>query len=261
MLIKPINDIRNPRHILDDDTDDTTPHPIPTVSIDLQTSSIGNIVVIPKTISILQDELSSLTQVGTVKIEYPELVQTTSEESQLDYDEDEQLYSAIRQRELDTKYPTAQIPIYSISNGNVVLTVPHFYNTIAYNVLARQLVKVGNPKQWILLSPCSMNNNQTIAILESNPLLEVIPVLTPPHTVTGISAAIISQLPPSAKLIPLVLNSEGQPGFEKSDNDAIIDICVILGEVLQIEDKEDYLKRVSSKVRKFNGYSNLGMYI
>ncbi|RLV90573.1 hypothetical protein JA1_004499 [Spathaspora sp. JA1] len=247
MLIKPINDIRNPRHILDDDSDETTPHPIPTISIDIGINTIENIVVIPKTISILQEELLD-EKAGSIKVDYPELSLQLSEEQAQSYDEDEQLYSAIRQREINTKYPTIEIPIYSVDKRNLVLTVPHFPNTITYNILARQLVKVFNPLvtgSWIVLAPCSMNNNQTIAIMESHtdPLLDLVPILTPPHTITGISAAIISQLPPNSKLISLVLNSEGQPGFEKSDNDAIVDICVILGSVLELDNKEEYLKR------------------
>ncbi|KAG7663814.1 uncharacterized protein J8A68_002674 [[Candida] subhashii] len=277
MLIKPIVDIRNPRHMLEDeDVEDAKPHPIPIISIDLTIDTIDNMIIIPKTLSILQDQLPDMKPIGSVKIDYPELYQPlTTEESiekeEEEYDEDVQLYNAIAAQRLKTRYPVTGIPI--LANGTTIsLTIPHFVNTITYNILARALVKKFKPNQtWIVLSPCSMNNNQSINRLVIGqgveqiylpPLVESIPILKPPHTITGISAAIISQLNimNESRVVGLVLNSEGQPGFEKSDNDAIIDACFVIGNILNIDDKE-YMTRVSSSVRKFNGYSNSGMYI
>lgn len=117
-----------------------------------------------------------------------------------------------------------------------------------------------------------MNNNQSINRLIVNagtvhrhPLIESIPVLKPPHTITGISAGVISQLNTKlgrlAQVVALVLNSEGQPGFERSDNDAIMDACFVIGKLVDDVDEEAYVKSVSSAVRKFSGFSNSGMYI
>ena len=93
-------------------------------------------------------------------------------------------------------------------------------------------------------------------------MLSQVPVLRPPHSITGITAAVVSQLNliGATNVITLVLNSEGHLGYEKSDNDSIVHTAYVLGDIIPI-DKEQYVKNLSARVRKFNGYSNLGIYI
>ncbi|CAK9437584.1 uncharacterized protein LODBEIA_P19620 [Lodderomyces beijingensis] len=270
MLIKPATEIRNPRHTLDDDdlNDDSQPNPIPQVQTTLDPSTAyDSVLIVPNTISLIQSQLPSAKTVGRVVIDYPELYNVETEQL-AEYDEDEQLYAAMKQEHLKTEFPKLEIPIMA-SNRILCIAMPHFKNIITYNILARDLVKsVSIDKEWVLLSPSNLNNGQTVNKLESsfstssNPVLAKVPSLQPPHTITGASAAILSQLnlAQAPHVTTLVLDSEGQLGYEKSDNDAIVDTAYILASVLPI-DQQAYVESISSKVRKFNGYSNLGMYI
>lgn len=226
-------------------------------------------MVVPGTISIINDLLPGK-KVGTVKVHYSK--EQTPEEDD-DYHEDEQLYAAVRQRELDSKFPNQELTIFAHKNFWTIV-VPHFTNIITTNLLAKKLAEL-IPSTWLTLAPCSINNNQSLNKMSSEKLnivdsksntslaniLLTVPTLKPPHFITGIAASITSQNV-SKSVLTLVLNSEGQPGFEKSDNDAIIDAAYVLGEILLDEPlRELYLKKVSLSVRKFNGYSNSGMYI
>lgn len=250
---------------------------IPTITIDFDsTTKLDYLVVVPGTISIISDLLPGK-KVGTVKIHYAK--EQTSEEDD-DYHEDEQLYAAVRQREFDSKFPNEELTIFAHTNFWTIV-VPHFTNIITTNLLAKKLAEIC-PSTWITLAPCSINNNQSLNKMSSEKLnieapkldtldsksntslaniLLAVPTLKPPHFITGIAASITSQNV-SKCMLTLVLNSEGQPGFEKSDNDAIIDAAYVLGEILLDGPlRELYLKKVSLSVRKFNGYSNSGMYI
>ena len=168
---------------------------------------------------------------------------------------------------MKNRFKKEEISVY-LSNGVLSIVVPHFANTITYNVLARQLVQQLKPlKSWILLAPSNLNNNQSInkLLLDTGTAFSVlsqVPVLRPPHSITGITAAVVSQLNliGATNVITLVLNSEGHLGYEKSDNDSIVHTAYVLGDIIPI-DKEQYVKNLSARVRKFNGYSNLGIYI
>ncbi|KAI5955397.1 hypothetical protein KGF57_003723 [Candida theae] len=270
MLIKPITETRNPRHTLDDDDSNAKPNPIPDIKITLIEDSIkyDYALIVPQTVSLVQDQLPNNNSVGKIAIDYSSSIKDiSSEQEQEEYDEDEQLYAALQNEALKDKFKTEHIPIY-LSNGVLSIVAPHFTNTIVYNLLARKLVQQLHPSiSWILLAPSNLNNNQSINKLllktdASLSLLSQVPILRPPHSITGITAAITSQLDVAntENAITLVLNSEGPLGFEKSDNDAIIDTAYVLSEIIGIN-KEEYVKSISSKVRKFNGYSNLGIYI
>ncbi|EMG49279.1 hypothetical protein G210_0015 [Candida maltosa Xu316] len=276
MLIKPITETKTPRHTLDDDDyDDNQPHYKPEISIKLTKEVTTpphpkNILVLPSTISIIQDQLK-LPTIGTVSIKYPELYESIDKSNDLEYDEDEQLYVALKNQNLKTKYPELEIPI--VGNDNVVgITIPHFYNVITYNLVSKKIIEFfDSTKNWIVLAPCGLNNNQSVNKLlgkgnaKDDVSLNQVPDLKPPHAITGISAALVSQLnlrKGDYNIVCLVLNSEGQPGFEKSDNDSIVDTSYLLGDLLKLPHKEDYLNEISKQVRKFNGaFSNLAMYI
>ncbi|KAI5970942.1 hypothetical protein CANMA_000102 [Candida margitis] len=271
MLIKPITETRTPRHTLDDEDTNAKPNPIPEIKISLNDASLiyDYVLIVPHTISLIQDQLPKQENIGQILIDYPDLIKDLTKEVQEEYDEDEQLYAALENEALKNKFKTEELAIY-LSSGVLSIVVPHFTNTIAYNVLARQLIRRLKPsKEWILLAPSTLNNNQSINQLplvdtasSSASILSQVPVLRPPHSITGIAAATLSQLNfiGVTNVVTLVLNSEGHLGFEKSDNDAIVDTAFVLSDIITI-DKEEYIKNVSSKVRKFNGYSNLGIYI
>lgn len=224
-------------------------------------------LIVPHTLSLIQEQLPNKAITGEIAIDYLNLIKDLSTEDQEEYDEDEQLYAALENKALKNKFKKEKIPVY-LSNGVLSMVVPHFTNTITYNVLARQLVQHLKPlKSWILLAPSNLNNNQTISKLPlesdtSSSVLSQVPVLRPPHSITGTTAAILSQLNLSGvtNVTTLILNSEGHLGFEKSDNDAIVDTAFVLGDIIATS-KQEYVKRISSEVRKFNGYSNLGIYI
>ncbi|EAZ63613.2 hypothetical protein PICST_51170, partial [Scheffersomyces stipitis CBS 6054] len=285
--IKPVNEYRAPRHQLDDDEEsvESKPSPIPTVAVVIDDSvAVDYVLISPSTIGIISANFPRTRAVGKVSITYPELYAAATENSEAEpsktedaskdyYDEDEQLYSAIEHKVIQSKYAQTEIPLYySETNKSLSVTFPHFANVITYSLIARALVSKLNPsKTWITLAPCSLNNNQTLSKLVINEKVvkseyyNAIPDLKPPHFVTGIVASVISQLnlSPESRLLALVLNSEGQSGFEKSDNDAIVDAAVVVADVLHFDErvKEEYLKKVSLSVRKFNGFSNSGMYI
>lgn len=273
MLIKPITETRNPRHTLEDE-DENQPNFKPTITIKLTKQpkvSPKTIIVLPSTISILQDQLK-FESIGLINIDYPELYESIDKSNELEYDEDEQLYVALKNQNLKNKYPKLDIPIVGNEDNSILsITIPHFFNSITYNLLAREIIKVfKDTHYWIILAPCGLNNNQSINKLYSGEhykgkeLLDQVPDLKPPHAITGIAGSMVSQLNLNSenKVTCLVLNSEGQPGFEKSDNDSIVDTSYLLVNLIDIHDQQEYLNAISNKVRKFNGaFSNLGMYI
>lgn len=236
----------------------------------MATNDAKVIVVAPTNMAVLL-QLSESKTVGTIDISYPQLqipvAKTADNDEEDDYDEDEQLYSAIVDKTLSSKYPSQTIDIKLYSGGVIGVVVPHFTNTIVTNLLARQLVKklsALKAEYWVVLSPCGLDT-LTVTKLEilqpsTEKIVDEIPVLKPPHFVTGIGGAVISELnSQQVKALGLVLNSEGQSGYEKIDIQSLIDASSILGKLLGQGEK--YLKGVSLAVRKFNGYSNSGMYI
>lgn len=216
-------------------------------------------------------------QIGSIKIETPKNTETETEtkniDSDSDYDEDEQLYKAIKSsKNADEEIP---IPILQlIGSPTIFIVTPHFTNVIANFEIAEKLVQnVKVNKSWITLSPCNLNNGQTISKLEKDPLDGVspnspyssVPFLKPPHFITGIAASFnsIINTTKEQQLFSLALNSDGQPGFEKLDNDALIDTTYVLVDLIvkDEKEKEGVLNKISKSVRKFNSYSNSGMYL
>lgn len=232
--------------------------------------SIDYVLVAPWNIGVAVEPLKS-TILGSVTLSYPLIADEDAEEDE-DYDEDQQLYSAMTNKSLRLRYKKEVLPIKLHEKGSASIVVPHITNTVAYNMLARKLTETLKPaKGWIALAPCTINNNQTLnrllaasAQLKLTPAFDLIPPLRPPHFISGISAAVTAEINRSElrNAICLVLNSEGQPGFEKLETDAIVDAAYVLADILVGDaEKESYLSAVSKAVRKFNGYSNSGMYI
>lgn len=261
------------RHTLDDEEEQLNAGIVPTIDIQWQSrqSKVKYVVVCPHTLQVLTLPLQGQ-KIGSIDVKYPEFDDTNNNDNQDndqdndEYDEDEQLYSAMTKSHLQKKYPQESIPIVLYNNDVLVLTFPNFSNIITFNVISEKLIEQVDAEYWLCLAPSNLNNNQTINKLYVDndiniSLLNQIPNLKPPHIVTGISAAIVSQLNYNnyKNFAMIVLNSEGHPGFEKSDSDAIVDTAYILSNLF-IKQKE-YLTEISKRIRKFNPYSNSGMYL
>lgn len=244
------------------------------VELNQNITSMDYIVISPKTLKVLVEDLPNGKTVGYIKIEYPQLADLqTNDEDNDEYDEDEQLYSAVMRKSLIDKYGKLKIPIVQHYDRYLSVNIPHFPNIIANNILAQKLTEKLDKKinkAWITLSPSLISSNETINKLEVDSDMQIpdiyaaIPSLKPPHFITGIGASFNSQISllRQPRLMSLVLRSEGQSGFEKIDTDALVDASFVLNELLVgASDQEDYLKQVSSTVRKINCYSNSGMYI
>lgn len=237
-----------------------------------EVKNIEYVVITPTTLKVLVQYLPHGKNVGIISIEYPQLLELQNYKDEDDYDEDEQLYSAVMKKSMMDKYGKIEIPIV-LHGSYLSINVPHFQNTIVNNIFASKVTAklhetVG--KAWIVLSPSLISTNETINKLniESDTkmpaIYEAIPNLQPPHFITGIGASFNSQISllHNSKLMSLVLRAEGQSGFEKVDSDSLVDTCFVLGELLvNPKDRDHYLKQVSFEVRKINGSANSGMYI
>ena len=222
----------------------------------------------------------------------------------MDYNYGDQLYRTVNKREnLNNRfYPELTIPIMysnnevedgdvdidedsnSNSNGVAIITFPRFMNTKLYNLLSRKisitLNEWINNLNWIVLTPCQLNNNSEtinkLIINKINPtnthgfsILDQIPDLAPPHSFSGITASITSQLDlfNNINIIILFLNCEGSPGYEIFDNETIINICYILIQFLNLKNHDGdnygdkFLNNISNAIRNVNRPSNSGMYI
>lgn len=242
--------------------------------MDQNIKSIDYVLVTPTTIKVLSDCLPEGKYIGTITIEYPQLKELQQNDGEdADYDEDEQLYSAIMKKSITDKYGLVKIPITMHGDTYLSINVPHFQNTIVYNLFAKKLVEelgAKISKAWITLSPCELSNKETISKFDignqesTSQVYSLIPDLKPPHFITGVIASLNSRISllPVPKLLSIVLRSEGATGFEKVDPDSIMDTCFVLGSLLVgNKDTDKYSSKVSMAVRKINGYANSGMYI
>lgn len=223
-------------------------------------------LICPTTLSILLESIPEREKVGTISIKYPDIVDAEEED---DYNEEEQLYSAMNKKTLQEVYPNEDIPLYAFDNSLCTL-VPPFRNVITNNVVATELVNTFSKKvakTWITTSPFPINSKQTINILQEGELdqeLEIcmdLPLLNPPNYITGISGSIasrVSQLS-TPKLASLVLNGEGPFGFEKVDTEALNDAGVVLTNIIAPTKRNMYSKTLSTIIRK--SYANSRIYI
>lgn len=112
-----------------EDEDENQPNFKPTITIKLSKQpkvSPKTIIVLPSTISILQDQLK-FESIGLINIDYPELYESIDKSNELEYDEDEQLYVALKNQNLKNKYPKLDIPIVGNEDNSILsITIPHF---------------------------------------------------------------------------------------------------------------------------------------
>lgn len=199
---------------------------------------------------------------GSISVEYPQLA--NEEENNEDYDEDEQLYSAVTRAAGSKTYQSAEIPVYKLGTLALAVVVPHFTNPIVEKLIGGQLAKLPvDNANWIVLAPCVLNNGVSLCRLDTGTLFSIVPKVQPPHFITGIGAAVVSELASQSKLEKcntLILNAEGHPGYEKVDADSLMDAAEVVGDYL-VKSKTDYLKKLSQSVRKINSGATSGMYI
>lgn len=253
------------------DEEESTEKPlIPLVKLTWETQiSPTCVVVVPSTIASFVEKAPTTT-VGIITVRYAQLDRSTDQDVlDDDFDENEQLYSVLNMQALLRKYPNVDIPVYHVTDTKTLaVVVPRFTNVYVEKLLAKKIALLGDEQtQWLTLAPCQINNNLSICRLDTSPEnFKEVPLLQPPHVVTGISAALISEMAKSkgdlTKVFALVLNSEGQPGFEKVDADALMDAaekgaCMLVGK----DRKVAYLKALSLSVRKISSADSYAMYI
>ncbi|KAJ8141486.1 hypothetical protein OY671_005344 [Metschnikowia pulcherrima] len=268
MLIKQWSESQAARHVLDNEDEFQKEPLVPQVTVSLDKETLfEHVLIIPNSIAIITQTLAK-SEVGQITVRYPQLEPADTEE---EFDDEEQLYSAAAIEASRRKFPDTDSPLYAVSGADnaqiLIAVVPHFTNPIAEKKVASEITKiVPSAKTWLALAPCQLNNGASISKLDLSPILfPNVPLLKPPHFITGISAAIISALAKKGDLenaAALALNSEGHPGFEKVDADAIMDAAYeIFQELLDHEDAEQVLKKLSGTVRKINSSSTSGMYL
>lgn len=237
---------------------------IPVVSIEwtLPPSTLPIAIVIPETCSAIaagMDQLG-LVVIGHIEITFPS---TPIDEGEIDsdYDEDNQLYAAVNNK---NQYAPVRIPI--TSNGKIMLLkIPHFENLIATNMVARALHAELRDRvsQWVLLAPCDLSQSVPVAYLgatEMKPLasnIAAIPVLEPPHCVLGIGAAVLAHAHQPALL--LAVYAEGVAGHERVDGDALVTTAYVLQSLFERKDREKYIANVTKRIR--GSYGGNGHYL
>ncbi|GEQ68113.1 hypothetical protein JCM33374_g1780 [Metschnikowia sp. JCM 33374] len=222
------------RHIMDDEDEHQQEPLIPQVHATFEKAdSFGHVIIVPSTMAVIVQTLEKFV-CGNISVRYSQLESTESIEGE--FDEDEQLYSAANIGASRRKYPDTDIPLYTISGAGsagapvLAVVVPHLTNPIAEKAVASQIaVLAPSAKSWIALSP------SVSALSKADKLNDI-----------GL----------------LALNSEGHPGFEKVDADAIMDATTeVFGEIFDPKAKASALKKLSSVVRKINSSSTSGMYL
>ncbi|KAM9916064.1 hypothetical protein OXX59_010244, partial [Metschnikowia pulcherrima] len=101
-----------------------------TVSLDKETL-FEHVLIIPKSIAIITQTLAK-SEVGQITVRYPQLEPADTEE---EFDDEEQLYSAAAIDASRRKFPDTDSPLYAVSGADnaqiLIATVPHFTNPIA----------------------------------------------------------------------------------------------------------------------------------
>lgn len=226
-----------------DDESDETPL-IPEVSVDFDGKHVTYALLVPAAVSILAKKAPGST-IGKMSITYQASVPNAPE----DYDEDEQLYAAMAHSHNQDKYKSIEIPIIGGSHDGkswISVTVPPSENPIAYNILARAIVEHIPAESWITIAPGSLYGH-TVAKLESQKHASAreVPELRPPHFVTGIAAAVNRC---ASDVLCLVVNAEGQTGYERVDADALADVGYVIGSTMNFG--AEYSKNVAKAVRR-----------
>lgn len=205
--------------------------------------SVDFAVLVPSLASILAKKVQG-SPVGTLSVKYS----ISESVGDGEYNDDEQLYAAMTSSYSKERYRNHELSILGAEGAGlwVFMNIPPSDNPITYNLIAQALVRNISAKTWITVAPGSFYGH-TICKLESqaHPGTEEIPQLRPPHFVTGIAAAINRQ---ASDVLCLVVNAEGQPGYERIDVDALVDASYVIGSILHLGNS--YTKAVSKAVRR-----------
>ncbi|CCH41333.1 Proteasome chaperone 1 [Wickerhamomyces ciferrii] len=253
MVFKPWTE-RAPRHTFEDITDQLVSQPLPKIQLNLATQISGTTIIIPNTLSFINDSLLKLfpenTKIGTVSI-YKFL--TKNDENQDEYLEDEQLYKSQKQDQLIEEFDQ-ELYIYKLNNELNLLLVPNFQNVIYYNLISKEILS--KTTDILTITPGNLSFDQSIAILGSSYPDTKFPYLQPPFHITGISGSLLSK---SSKVKGLILKSEGVSGFEKIDKESIENLSYYLQK--QFKFNEEFLKFIRNSLKNHNSSNNFGLYL
>lgn len=204
------------------------------------------------------------TVVGTVTVLYPEIAPPASKGEE--YSIHEQLYQPAPE---SSPSRTTTFDLHSAGDSYVYMLVPYFEDAVVYHLIAEELAASWHPARVVAMAPAYMNNNQSLGKLVSSkvfasPLLDEVAALTPPLCFTGPAAAVTAAFS-NTPTLALVLNAEGNSGFEKISPDTMIDACLVVASVMGLDALAStaYMRTVSTAVRKsFGGVSSSsGMYL
>lgn len=267
------NEIPIPRHTLQDDFDEgTQPEPLPQIQVEITDStSIEKVIIVPEVLGAVIDQFPQKRVVGSIVVSYSQQL-AESGVAEDDFDEEEQLYSAIK---FQQRYSAAEIAIHELVEGTIAIVVPHFTHIIVNNILSKALAETLDPQIWVTFAPCPLENLRSSSKLSINLQsytrlpkdVSLIPDLGPPHCFTGISASVNSAVSENEKslLISIALNAEGQPGFEKIGHLAQVEAAKIIGSFAYVDGKSkletEYLKNLSTRLRRLMANSDYGMYL
>lgn len=228
--------------------------------------------MVPQSLAVIVDAVQDKKTVGEYHFEFlsnpgPSLPEkdAADSEAESDFDDDEQLYAALRS---SLKRSFCR-PIFALGPQQSVfaVVVPHVGDVLAEKLLAQLIgTLVPEPGHWLALAPSSLGYGKILARLDlgSREFADVAP-LRPPHYVSGFAAAFVSamvdkQMEENGNV--LALHSEGQIGFEKVDADSIVAAahCIASSLVGQAE-KTEYLDKLSRAVRRITLAATSGMYL
>ena len=234
-----------------------------------ETVSANLLIVVPQQLSVVVDSVEEKDPIGSLHFEYrpnagDEASESPASLNEAEYDEDEQLYAAMKQEQ--TK--RVQLTVYACGPEKSVLVVvaPHVEDVLAQKSLADTLGQLAQKcGRCIVLAPCSLGWGQLICRLDlPGDFFATVDPIRPPHYVSGLAAALVSELTQNSKadLGLLALNAEGHVGYEKVDADSIMAAAenfasYLVGKSL----KASYIERLSRNVRRIASSVTSGMYL
>lgn len=204
-----------------------------------------------------------------------------NEDEEFNYLEDEQLYSAVAPNEAFKPFAIDVIRIAELQTNAIVVPNLTGSHPITNNQLSKHIVQFWQPKEILLISPCTLNYNESIGKLSNfasipkssisssdeaqfnDSIFEQISNLRPPHFISGITALIMSAATLNGiRAVNLILDSEGAASFERINNDSVIAATKVISEVFQLnESKRELFTENIVKRSNLNSYVTSGMYI
>lgn len=263
--------------MIDDEDEVAVKPPRPSVSFSI-TKPFSHVLVVPSTMAIITSVFDK-SPCGAIDVFY----EYHSLEEPDVYDDDEQLYLTHGSGRV---LPSESAKVYEILPGTIAIEVPHFSQPIVDKLVAMELAGLVAGKNVTVLAPGTLGFGQALGRLDlGGSRFTEVPLVLPPTFITGISAALVATLGAGASLLTsegtggaegagssagaegegqsqnvaaLVLQSEGQPGYEKVDADAIVEAGKA---VFQSWNQPGKVAALSSAVRKLNSSSTSGMYL